>query len=132
MSAYVTDTHPLVWYGDNLPKLSGRARQIFEAAASEQALIYVPAVVVWEVAFAVRGRRAPPYQFFDQWTTSLFSGRGFDFVPLDLETISESRALASLVDPFDMMIVATARVLDLPLITVDERITDSRLVDVIW
>jgi len=30
------------------------------------------------------------------------------------------------------MIVATARILDLPLITVDERITDSRLVDVIW
>jgi PIN domain nuclease of toxin-antitoxin system len=133
MSAYVTDTHPLLWYAaGERSKPSQKVLQIFEAAESEQALVYVPAVVVWETTLVARGGFWSPHRPFDQWMKTLFSGRGFDLAPLTIETISESRALSSLVDPFDMMIVATARILDLPLITVDERITDSRLVDVIW
>ena len=49
MSAYVTDTHPLLWYAaGERSKPSQKVLQIFEAAESEQALVYVPAVVVWE------------------------------------------------------------------------------------
>jgi PIN domain nuclease of toxin-antitoxin system len=35
-------------------------------------------------------------------------------------------------DPFDSVITATARVMDLPLITKDQQISDSQLVDIYW
>jgi len=35
-------------------------------------------------------------------------------------------------DPFDSVIMATAKVMDLPLITRDEEISRSRLVEVYW
>lgn len=35
-------------------------------------------------------------------------------------------------DPFDAVITATAKVMDLALITRDQDITDSRLVDIHW
>lgn len=35
-------------------------------------------------------------------------------------------------DPFDVLIVATAKILDMPLITKDRIITDAHVVDVVW
>jgi len=35
-------------------------------------------------------------------------------------------------DPFDSVIVATAQVIDFPLITKDNLIRESRLVDIYW
>ena len=69
---------------------------------------------------------------FDQWYSEILARPGFDLAPFDLRIVSESLALGTLTDPFDCVIVAKARVLDLPLITADQRITESRMVDVIW
>ena len=35
-------------------------------------------------------------------------------------------------DPFDRMIVAAARTLALPILSADERIAESGLVDIVW
>jgi len=46
VSAYVTDTHPLVWYAAGKHrKLSRKALRVFNAAARDEALVYVPAFV---------------------------------------------------------------------------------------
>jgi len=50
----------------------------------------------------------------------------------DLEQALEFALLRSLKDPFDRMIVAAARATKRPLITADERIRDSDLVEVVW
>jgi len=48
---FVTDTHPLIWYstGNHSP-LSRRVTTAFQKAETAEALIYVPAVVFWEIA----------------------------------------------------------------------------------
>jgi PIN domain nuclease of toxin-antitoxin system len=69
---------------------------------------------------------------FDWWAASLASRHGFDEAALDLAVIAEALTIRINGDPFDEGIVATARVRGLPLITRDEAITQSRLVDVVW
>ncbi len=132
MSLYVTDTHPLVWYATNQhAKLTRKVIRLFDQAARGQVLIYVPAVAFWEISFLIKSERIRLKQPFDQWAAALVALRGFDLAPLELEIIGEAHNL-TFDDPFDAMIVATARVKDLSLITKDETITGSGMVDVEW
>ena len=53
-------------------------------------------------------------------------------IPISFEIISEMSAIGGFLrDPFDWTIVATARVHGLRLVTSDERIIDSKLVEVV-
>ena len=53
-----------------------------------------------------------------------------DMASLDLDVIAEAHLLTFHGDPFDRTIVATAKVMDLPLITRDSIIVDAKLVDI--
>ena len=130
---YITDTHPLLWYaGSQHRKLSKRVSRIFDKAWNGQAVIYVPALVLWEIAMLIKIGRVRLSTRFDWWAASLAARQGFDEAGLDIAVISEALAININGDPFDEGIVATARVRGLPLITRDEAITESRLVDVVW
>ncbi len=49
VALYVTDTHPLLWYAaETYQKLSRRALRAFQQASRGEALIWVPAMAVWE------------------------------------------------------------------------------------
>ncbi len=56
----------------------------------------------------------------------------FRVVPLDLAQAKEFAFLQGIGDPFDRMIVASARTRDASLITADGAIHDSALVDTVW
>jgi PIN domain nuclease of toxin-antitoxin system len=63
---------------------------------------------------------------------ALEPGSGFQIVPIDIRIASEFAAMGdSLRDPWDRVIVATARVHRLRLVTSDRRIIDSKLVPVV-
>jgi PIN domain nuclease of toxin-antitoxin system len=53
-------------------------------------------------------------------------------LPHDLRQATEFALLIALTDPFDRIIVAAARTIERPLITADEDIRESGLVDVVW
>ena len=132
MSVFVTDTHPLVWYSAGAhARLSRRALRAFDAAVGREALIYVPALVLWEVTILIRIGRVRLRDPFASWAARLVAHPGFELAPLDVPVLAEAAGYA-LEDPFDGAIVATARVMDLPLITRDQRIVESRLVDIHW
>ena len=132
MSLYVTDTHPLVWCASGQRgKLSKRVIRIFEAADRNTTLVYVPVMVLWEVSILTRKNRIELRQPFDHWARML-SRRGFEVVPVDMPLVLEARWLTFSRDPFDVSIVATAKLKDLPLITKDDKITESGVVEVAW
>jgi PIN domain nuclease of toxin-antitoxin system len=133
MSIHVTDTHPLIWYVTNQhSKLSKKAHRLFDQARNGQGLIYVPTAVFWETSFLLKSARIRLHQPFEQWANSLLAIEGFDIAPLDIEVIAESLRLNFNNDPFDVAIVATARIKDLPLITKDQDITSSQVVEIEW
>jgi PIN domain nuclease of toxin-antitoxin system len=132
VSVYVTDTHPLVWYATNKQaKLSKKALSAFNAASREEALIYVPGFVFWEIAMLLKVGRISLQEDFGNWAEHLVAQPGFDIAPFTVEVTSEGYTYP-FADPFDAVITATAKVMDLALITRDQDITDSRLVDIHW
>lgn len=69
---------------------------------------------------------------FPEILNALEPGYGFHVVPIDLAIAAEVAALGdSLRDPNDRVIVATARVHGLRLVTSDQRIVSSKLVPVV-
>jgi PIN domain nuclease of toxin-antitoxin system len=63
---------------------------------------------------------------------ALESDSGFQIIPLDVDVATEFAAMGdSLRDPADRIIVATARVHRLRLVTSDQRIINSNLVAVV-
>jgi PIN domain nuclease of toxin-antitoxin system len=133
MAVFVTDTHPLWWYATGqFRRLSRSGLRAFQMADQDRALIYVPAVVLWEIALLLKLGRVRVEEPFSLWMELVLAKRGFDLAPLDPPVIAAALGLGAIADPFDAAVVATALTRDLPLVTKDERIIRTRIVDTVW
>jgi PIN domain nuclease of toxin-antitoxin system len=132
LPAAVADTHALLFHAAPSRALGRRAAAHFEACERQQALVYVPVAVIWEVGLLARASRInlrrPTQAFFED----LFSNpayHAFDLTPDQVYLADELRFTR---DPFDALIVAAARTLALPLLTRDADLRASGAVRVIW
>jgi PIN domain nuclease of toxin-antitoxin system len=131
----VTDTHPLLYYesgrgGKVLPKRVWRA---FESAAGSREMIVVPVIIFFEVdRLQQKGKIQIQEGSVIHWARNLLKRPGFMAQEITTEIVLEATALRLLQDPVDALIVATARVLNVPLITRDRQIADSHLVRILW
>ena len=133
MAIYVTDTHPLLWYSTKTyKKLSPKALRAFERASRGEALIWVPAMAIWEAGLLEKIRRIQFKPSFAAWAEALVSQPGFPFASMGVDFITQSLAITPNTDLFDTAIVATARHKNAPLITKDELITQSAAVEIFW
>ena len=131
LDAAVTDTHALLYHAAGRG-LGPKAASLFQAAEARRAVIYVPMAVIWEVTLLARAarinlRRTPRVFFVDLFTSVAYQ-------PYDLtrEQVFDADELRFNRDPFDGLIVAAARALELPLLTRDTAIAASRAVKIIW
>ncbi len=132
MPLYVTDTYPLLFYATNTKrKMSPRAWKAFEAAWSGDALIHIPAVALWETCNLVKSGSVTLSEPFRRWVDRIMNHRGFNVVPFDHDCVCEVND-SPFNDPYDAAIAGAARILELPLITRDAKITDSGWVDIYW
>ena len=76
-------------------------------------------------------RRISLKESYGDWADHLIALPGFDIAPFTVEVTSEAYTYP-FSDPFDAVITATAKIMDLALITRDQDITDSELVDIHW
>ena len=118
----VLDTHIWVWWVHGDSALSPSMRTLLDS--SEQTGIGVSAISCWEVAKLVeRQRLSLPCSVFD-WLPQALSYPGVRLLDLSPRVCVESTQLPGTFhrDPADQIIVATARVFDVPLVTVDAKI----------
>lgn len=117
------DTHIWVWWVQDPHKLSQPHRSKLQE--QEQAgEIGVSAISLWEIAKLVElGRLSLPCSV-ENWLAQALTYPGITLLPLTVEIAVSSTRLPDGFhrDPADQIIVATARVLDCPLMTVDQRI----------
>ena len=133
MSLYAADTHALIFFANQTYRqLSEKALRAFEAAVSGQAYIYIPAPVIWEASLLEKIGQVKFGKPFREWVKDLLQMNCYEVVPLDSEIITESRDYGFNDDIFDAAIVATAKLKDVPLITRDNAITNSGLIDIYW
>ena len=132
LPAAVADTHALLFHAAGAAALGRRAAGHFDACERQQALVYVPMAVIWEASLLARvgkvSLRRPIREFFGD----LFSNPAFQPLDLGAEQLFLADELRFTRDPFDALIVAAARSLELPLLTRDAQIRASGAVAVLW
>jgi PIN domain nuclease of toxin-antitoxin system len=123
------DTHAVVWWWTDDPRLPATARGMIAAAANS---VYVSAVSAWEIATKNRLGKWPGVErIIEEFPALLRRSR---FVPLPLSV--EHARLAGTMDgthrdPFDRMLIAQSREEKAALISCDTVFRDYG-VDLIW
>lgn len=133
MYAAVTDTHSVVWYLANDPRLSMPAREAFEAAGQRGDQIVVSSITLVEMVYLVEKGRIPPERFsqlmavLDNPSTLLIEVAVTTAIARTLSRVSAS----AIPDMPDRIIAATGLHLNIPIISRDGKITASELTT-IW
>lgn len=130
--AAVTDTHALIFHAAASKRLGKRAAAVFAAAECRTGIVYIPVAVMWECALLARIGRVNLGRSVPEFFADLFSNPAYQPIDLTPEQIYAADEMRPNDDPFDALICAAARHLDLPLLTKDGDIQDAGLVSVVW
>lgn len=117
MSAWIVDSHALLWFLTDDPRLSPRARATM---SSGESVLLASAGCLWELAIKTSlGKLRAPHDL-----PRVLHGHGFDELAVTGEHAWRVRSLPSgdHRDPFDRMLVAQALVERLAVISGDERL----------
>ena len=116
------DTHIWVWWVDDNQQLVDRPRHPIQD--NVRSGLEVSAISCWEVAKLVQYGRLELACPLEEWMEQALAYPGVQLIELTPRIAIESTRLPGSFhrDPADQIIVATARVYDIPLLTVDSRI----------
>jgi PIN domain nuclease of toxin-antitoxin system len=130
--AAVTDTHALVFHAAGGGKLGSKAAAFYARCERREAILYVPGAVIWECGLLARVARINLRRTVRAFFDDLFSNPSYQPLDMTPEHIYLADELRFNRDPFDALICAAARTIELPLITRDSDIRGSGVVKVIW
>ena len=117
----VLDTHIWVWWVQNDARLTQKHQQWLQEYESDG--LGVSIVSCWEVAKLVEKNRLTLPLTIDRWLTVALTYTGVQLLDLSVPIVVDSTQLNGFhSDPFDQMIVATARIYNCSLLTVDDKI----------
>ncbi len=118
----IIDTHIWIWWVTNSPSLKKEHRSFLEK--QEAGEIAINSISCWEVAKSVELGKLQLNISVEQWLKEAIDYYNVTVLPLDIPVVVESTRLPGNFhkDPADQLIVATARVLDIPLLTSDSKI----------
>ena len=130
MRDILLDTHVWIWASlDDRTSLSPRAVRVIKEAKRK----WVSAISCWELAKLVERKRIGFSIPVLNWITRSFNEMDISIADFSPEIAVESTQLKGFhKDPADQIIVATSRVLGVPLLTSDRRILDFPDVETIW
>ena len=126
------DTQALLYHAARDRRLGSRAAAFFTACEARNAIVYVPVAVLWEIGLLARQGRIDLGRPLAGFAEDLFSNPAYHPLELNVEQVLLAAEQGPHGDPFDPLIVAAARLLDLPLVTGDRRIAESSAVRTLW
>jgi len=113
------DTHSLIWFALDDPRLSPKARALIEDPENKVA---ISMATLWEVAIKVSIGKLPLNRPYEDFVAECLETQLFSLLPIEPPHTS---FLASMLfqtghkDPFDRLLIAQAIVEEIPIISVD-------------
>lgn len=116
MKRILLDTHVLLWWLSDDPRLGSEARRLVGDAANS---IHVSAASTWEIAIKQGAGKVTSPDDLD----GIVDREGFEKLPISLYHGQQAGRLPLLHrDPFDRMLIAQAQAEGLDILTADEQI----------
>lgn len=126
---YVLDTVALILWLEKR-RMGENARHVFDLAESGQVNLLIPAMVLAEMMYlSERGRITATLSDVKMQMEKYPVCR---LMALDFTVIEIARQIKDIPELHDRLIAASARLLNVPLLTSDGEITNSRMVNVVW
>ncbi len=124
MNNILLDTHIFIWLMSGSDRLTQKAKKSIETCTENEGYIFVSAISIWEIGMLAQKGRLTLKEPILQWIQESLSAPYIQLATLSPEIAVESCQLPGEFhgDPADRMIVATSRVLNTPLLTMDDRI----------
>jgi len=127
------DTHVVYWAAAEPKRLSRAAARAIEKASATGGL-WVSSVTLYELAGMVKSGRVqgggPPASVVEAIVDAVRAGV-HEITP-EIAVLAQHFPDDFPRDPMDRLIAATARAFGMPLVTKDQRMIDSDLVETIW
>ncbi|HEX6267167.1 MAG TPA: type II toxin-antitoxin system VapC family toxin [Burkholderiales bacterium] len=132
-SVILLDTHALIWWVSGVEPLSPKARRALSDAL-KRGPVHASAISLLEIATAARRGRLSLGVPVEKWLDDLSALPELRLEPVSADIARHAGSLGEGVhgDPIDRIVVATARVLKLKLVTADARLRGSSEVQAIW
>ncbi len=128
----VLDTHVLIRWLADPKRLSREQVRILTDAVRRREVVVISAITLLEIAMLFSGGLLRIGLNIDELFEELETNPSFQILPLTIEIAKEISFLGpTLRDPADRVIVATARVHGLRLLTSDQRIIASNVVSAV-
>jgi PIN domain nuclease of toxin-antitoxin system len=134
MSNFVTDTHGLIWYLEDSPRLGIKANQAFDACDRGEIIIYVPTICLIEIIYLQEKGRIPSTLFARLDLALQADTNNLVLIELTREVVHAVSKIPRTIVPElpDRIIAGTALCLSLPLITQDSKIQQLPNLATIW
>jgi PIN domain nuclease of toxin-antitoxin system len=123
------DTHALIWWLTDNPRLSDSARQIISDGETR---VFVSSATAWEISTKHRLGKLPEIGNFIEKFSSYLRRERFEPLPISIEHSLHAGMLPGPHrDPFDRMLIAQATLQCLQVITIDPVFAEYG-VSVVW
>lgn len=128
MADYVTDTQALLKFMMGKKVINDKAHQAFLSADKGERTIIIPAVVLMEVLYLFEKHRIDIGLLHAE---NLLKSQNYQFEPLSLDILKTASEITDIPELHDRVIAATARHLDIPVITNDPVIRESKFIKIL-
>lgn len=116
--SYLLDTHTILWWLFDDPKLSAKAKKIISAPSHH---IFVSSVSAWEISIKHRLGKLPEIGDIIEKFTHYIRKERFEMLPITVEHGLLAGSLSGEhKDPFDRMLIAQAKTEHFTIITTDQ------------
>ena len=127
---FVTDTHALIWWFVDSPKIGSEAVRVFERCEKGEYVIFIPSIVIAE-ALSIFDKKRIDFDF-KRLFRKIRDSENFIIAALNEQLLRKMVDLKDVSELHDKIIVSTAKYLNVPIITKDDFLRSLPHIKTIW
>ena len=127
---FVTDTHALLWWFTDSPRISSKASEIFQKCERGENVVFIPSIVIAE-SLSIFDKKRISFNFKNLFK-KIHTSENFVLIALDYPILQQMVALKEVPELHDKIIVSTAKYLKLPIITKGKTLKKLPSIKTVW